>query len=535
MAAAKRITIAGSEKRAPDAKPIGDVDPSERITVTVVLRRRQASEAPTTTGSQPMSREVFAERHGVDPADVDRFESFAHDHSLTVGTVNTGARTIQVTGTIGDLTTAFRPKLKLYRVGRAKVRGRTGSLSTPADVADVIEGVFGLDDRPVARPHFRPGRGGSRPVTGSGGGAVKPRNAADGSLLATEIARLYDFPTLDGAGQTIAIIELGGGFLAKDLTTYFKALKVAKPRVVAVGIDGGHNAPGDPADGEVMLDIEVAGAIAPKAKIAVYFAPNTDQGFLDALLGAIHDTRRKPSVVSISWGAPEDVAWTAQARIAFDSAMQDAAALGVTVCCAAGDDGSSDIRTVSQRDGKPHTDFPASSPFALACGGTKLVGTASSIQSEVTWNEGNRHGATGGGVSTEFGPPSYQSAASVPMSPKGTPGRGVPDVAGNADPITGYRIVLNGAWTNIGGTSAVSPLWAGLVALLNQRMAAVGKPPVGFLHPTLYAHPEVFHDITDGTNDIDGSLKKYAAGTGWDPCTGLGTPIGSKLLAALGG
>jgi kumamolisin len=505
--APKRVTIAGSEKQAPaGAKAVGDVDLSEQITVTVVLRRRSGNGGDLLAASAPLSREAFAEQHGADPADVERFESFAHDYGLSIVAVDIGARTIKVSGALADLTAAFRPKLKVYKSGSAKLRGRTGGLSAPADVAAAIEGVFGFDNR--------------------------PRNAADGSLTTPEIAKLYQFPpALDGTGQTIAIIELGGGFVSKDLTTYFKALKLPKPSVVAVGVDGGRNAPGDPADGEVMLDIEVAGAVAPKAKIAVYFAPNTDQGFLDALLGAVHDNQRKPSVVSISWGAPEDVGWTAQARNAFNSALQDAAALGVTVCCAAGDDGSSDIRKVSDRDGKPHADFPASSPFALSCGGTTLIGTGSTIQSEVTWNEGNRGGATGGGVSTTFAKPAYQANAKVPKPSKPSGGRGVPDVAGNADPATGYRIVLNGAWAAIGGTSAVSPLWAGLVALMNQRLAATGKHPVGFMHPKLYANRAAFRDISQGTNDIDGTLKKYAAGPGWDACTGLGSPNGTKLLA----
>ena len=542
-ASAKRTTIAGSTKQAPgNAKPVGEVDPSERISVTVVLRRRSGADANALAGeaSERLSREAFAERHGADPADVERLEGFAHDHGLTVGEVSVGARTVKLSGTIGDLTAAFRPNLKLYQTGRTRVRGRTGGLSAPADVAAVIEGVFGFDNRPAARAQFRtagvarPGRAGTQPPPVFSGST--PRNAPDGSLSTPEIGRLYGFPTgLNGAGQCIAIIELGGGFRAKDLTTYFKTLKLPNPKVVAVSVDGGHNAPGDPADGEVMLDIEVAGAVAPNATIAVYFAPNTDQGFLDALTSAVHDTRRRPSVVSVSWGAPEDVAWTAQARNAFHNALADAAALGVTVCCAAGDDGSSDIRTVSQRDGKPHADFPASSPFALACGGTKLTGTGTTIQSETTWNEGNRRGATGGGVSVAFPPPSYQSTVTVPPSPKGSAGRGVPDVAGNADPVTGYRIILNGAWTTIGGTSAVAPLWAGLVALVNQRLTTLGKPSVGFLHPTLYAHPGVFRDITEGNNDIDGTLNNYPAGPGWDPCTGLGTPNGAALLPALGG
>jgi kumamolisin len=153
----------------------------------------------------------------------------------------------------------------------------------------------------------------------------------------------------------------------------------------------------------------------------------------------------------------------------------------------------------------------------------------------VVWNEGNHGGASGGGVSVKFPPPGYQSTVSMPKSPRGTAGRGVPDVAGNADPATGYRVVINQVWTTIGGTSAVAPLWAGLVALLNQHLAATGRPNLGLLNPTLYAHPEVFRDITTGNNDIDGTLKKYSANRGWDPCTGLGSPIGSKLLALVGG
>jgi kumamolisin len=305
---------------------------------------------------------------------------------------------------------------------------------------------------------------------------------------------------------------------------------------VAVGVDGGANKPGpDPnADGEVMLDIEVTGAVAPGAKIAVYFAPNTDQGFIDAVTTAVHDTVRKPSVISISWGAQEE-AWTQQSLTAFDQALQDAAAMGVTVCCAAGDDGSSDIRDASQRDGKPHVDFPAASPFALACGGTKLLGTGTTISSEVVWNEGDS--GTGGGVSNQFARPAYQAHASVPKSPKGKTGRGVPDIAGDADPNTGYQVRLVGGQNAvIGGTSAVAPLWAGLVALLNQKLTTLGKPVIGFCNPFLYTSlsqsAAALHDITQGNNDIEG-LGKYKAKKGWDPCTGLGTPDGEKLLAAL--
>ena len=270
-----------------------------------------------------------------------------------------------------------------------------------------------------------------------------------------------------------------------------------------------------------MLDIEVAGAIAPKALLTVYFAPNTNQGFLDAITTAVHDSVNKPSVISISWGSAESN-WTPQTLTQFDQAFQAAAAMGVTVCVAAGDNGSADAVT----DGKPHVDFPASSPNVLGCGGTKLVAANGKIGSEAVWNEGT-NSATGGGVSGFFGLPAYQKSAKVPTVAGSTQvGRGVPDVAGDADPASGYEVRVDGQTLVIGGTSAVAPLWAGLIALMNQKLGT----PVGFLNPLLYgslAGKGLFGDIVAGNNGA------YAAGVGWDPCTGWGSPNGAKLLAAL--
>ena len=244
--------------------------------------------------------------------------------------------------------------------------------------------MFGLDDRPQARARFR------RHLEGIG-----PRAAGDTSYTPDAVAQLYAFPGGKGSGQTVAIIELGGGFRAADLNTYFSRLDIdPAPSVTAVSVDGALNQPvGDPnsADGEVLLDIDVVGAIAPGAQIAVYFAPNTDQGFLDAITTAVHDNTRKPSVVSISWGAAES-SWTAQSLTAYDQAFQDAGLLGVTVCCASGDDGSTD----NVSDGAAHVDFPASSPNVLACGGTRLESSGGRISKEVVWNQGSGNGASRG-------------------------------------------------------------------------------------------------------------------------------------------
>jgi kumamolisin len=258
----------------------------------------------------------------------------------------------------------------------------------------------------------------------------------------------------------------------------------------------------------------VAGSIANGARLAVYFAPNTDQGFIDAITTAVHDTANKPSVLSISWGGPES-SWAQASVTALDDACQSAAALGVTITVASGDNGSSDGVT----DGQNHVDFPASSPHVLACGGTELIGSGTTIESETVWNDGTQGGASGGGFSTLFPLPAWQSSAGISGS-----GRGVPDVAGDAAPESGYNILVDGEQEVVGGTSAVAPLWAALIAMINQMKGA----PVGFVNAALYADAQDFHDITQGNNG------SYSAAPGWDACTGLGSPDGQEIAGALG-
>ena len=255
---------------------------------------------------------------------------------------------------------AFETKLDRYQHEGHQYRARTGAIKLPSELAPSVEAVLGLDNRLQAKPHFR--------VHGAGSpGAAK---AAGVSYTPRQVAELYQFPLdVDGSGETIGIVELGGGYKLANLKKYFSSSGAGEPAVVSVLVDHAKNAPtnANSADGEVQLDIEVVGSVAPGAKIAVYFAPNTSQGFQDALTTAIHDATNKPSVISISWGSAEST-WTAQAMTAFDSAAQDAAALGVTICAASGDSGSSD----GESDGSNHVDFPASSPHILACGGTSL-------------------------------------------------------------------------------------------------------------------------------------------------------------------
>jgi kumamolisin len=526
VTSARKLSVISGSERQPvrGARLIQNSHPDQTIEVSVRLRskaelkREELRGHLEKPGFKHMSRTQFENSHGADPADLEKIKKFASEYDLKVHETGTelARRTVVLSGTAANLQRAFNVDLKEYSYPKGNFRGRTGAISVPSEYADIIKGVFGLDNRPQAEPHFR-----RLPQTPG----IKAHTAT-ASHDPNEIAQLYDFPAGDGAGQCIGIIELGGGFQLDDLSTYFSSLNISQPQVVAVSVDGGTNSPTTPdsADGEVMLDIEVAGAIAPAAKIVVYFAPNTDKGFLDAVTTAVHDSTNQPSVISISWGSSESN-WTTQALTNFDDAFQAAAAMGVTICAASGDNGSSD----GVNDGSNHVDFPASSPFVLACGGTTLQASNEEIVNEMAWNNlSSGGGSTGGGVSDVFSLPTWQDGFDVPEASGETGGRGVPDVAGDADPSTGYNVLVDGETAVFGGTSAVAPLWAGLVARINEQMGR----PVGFLNPLIYTQAveaSGLHDITQGSNG------SFNAGEGWDACTGLGSPNGAQLLGALTG
>lgn len=526
--------LKGSKRTAlSQARLIGPADQQERLEVSVIVRpqaraaleERVSRIARGNRSSGWLSRETFAATHGASTADLTAVGAFAHAHGLNVVQEHAARRTLVLSGTVAQFNQAFGVELKRYEYPDGTYRGREGAIQIPEELAAIIEAVLGLDNRPQATPHFRlrtprRRRSSKRPPSQHSSSA---RTLGAISYLPTQVASVYDFPQGTAAGECVAIIELGGGFRPQDLETYFAGLGMARPAVTAVSVDHGANQPGGNAngpDGEVMLDIEVVGAVATGASIAVYFAPNTDAGFLDAVTTAVHDTVRKPSVISISWGGPES-SWTSQAMTAMDQAFQAAAALGITVCVASGDGGSSD----GVSGGIPHVDFPASSPFALACGGTSLRATRGRISSEVVWNEQSTGGgAGGGGMSAFFSVPSWQKGLTATTSSGGSSalsGRGVPDVAGDADPQTGYDVRIDGTDTVIAGTSAVAPLWAALAALAN----AINGHTGGYMNPLLYAHSPALHDITRGNN---GAFKATA---GWDACTGLGSPIGQQVTA----
>jgi kumamolisin len=506
------VPLPGSE-RAPlaDASPPRDTPPDAPVDVTLVLRRRSTPDADAAGASG----ETGATLPGADPADVQAVVTTMQSLGLTVLLADEASRRVRLRGTAATVARAFGTTLTevdtTFAGATVTHRYRTGELSVPESLAGAIVAVLGLDDRPQARAQYR----------------IAHPSAVATSYTPAQVGEIYRFPAgTDGTGQSVGIIELGGGFGQDDLGAYFGRLGIPTPTVTAVGVDGASNQPGqDPqgADGEVLLDIQVVGSLAAGAHQVVYFAPNTDAGFLDAVSEAVHASPR-PVAISISWGQNED-AWTAQARNAMDGVFADAVSLGITVTAAAGDSGSSDGAT----DSSDHADFPSSSPHVLACGGTRLQAdpATGSITAETVWNDGTLGGATGGGVSDAFDRPSWQADVGVP----GTAGRGVPDVSGNADPQTGYQVLIDGQAGVIGGTSAVAPLWAALVARLTQALGSP-LPPLG---PALYGHAARgqpapgFHDITSGDNG------SFRAGPGWDACTGLGSPDGESLLALLRG
>ena len=515
----RKVTLDGSERKPIlRAKGIGGVDSAEKLDVTIIVRRNPSSaqRSAEELGRVPpknrthLSREEFARTQGASQEDLKKISEFAREYGLVVKDSSVPRRSVTLSGNAKQFSEAFGVELKKYEYPTMKgktFRGRSGPVYIPESLSGIIQAVLGLDNRPQANPRFR---------------QLLPEQISTVSYNPPQVAKLYDYPAeLYGQGECLGIIELGGGTSQSDLNAYFQSLGLVPPRIVSISVDGGTNTPtGDPSgpDGEVMLDIEVAGSIANGATIALYFAPNTDMGFVDAVTTAINDSQNKPSVISISWGSAENT-WTTQAITALNNGLEDAASMGVTTCVASGDGGSSDGET----DGLAHVDFPASSPYVLGCGGTSLP----SISSEVVWNDQPQDGATGGGVSDVFPVPSWQSNANVPPSanPGAHIGRGVPDVAGDADPSTGYSIQVDGSKIILGGTSAVAPLWAGLVVLINEKLGH----SLGYFNPILYEDKlsSDLHDITRGNNGA------YSAGTGWNACTGYGSPDGSKLLNAV--
>jgi kumamolisin len=532
------VPLQGSERKELPAgsRRIGRADPDHITTVTVQVRSRAKADeldaAFNQIARQPLDRREYLshaqliKRFGASAKDLDAVEDFAGQFGLNIVHRDPGNQTLILRGRVEDFTKAFQVKLYEYRLAHTTFRGRTGFVRIPKQLEDVIIAVSGLDNRPMRhtpRPHA----------------AIDSQATRIPTFTGKDLAERYRFPTanpgngrpLDGKGQTVAVIALGGGYWPQDVADYFQEHKIPKPSVVAVSVDRRLNLPKSPIS-EVIMDVEVVGAVAPGARLVVYFGSPSAKGLFDAVSAAVMDTERKPSVISISWGFPEDdsTSVTDQILNEMSSLFKKAALLGITICVATGDNGSIDLDpndpAFANNRGKLHVDFPACLEASLACGGTQLT-----PKGEAAWNEGNGW-AGGGGVSVRIKRPAYQNGADVPSSPENEygvkVGRGVPDVSGIA---INYKVRQHGELKYAKGTSLVAPLWAGLIARLNQ---AKGKR-VGFLNPILYDHPEACTDITIGHNDIRPRRRprQYQAGPHWDAATGLGVPNGEAILKVL--
>jgi subtilase family serine protease len=528
--------LKGSERTARSgAKRTAAADPREVLTVSVRVRRRpDAPELPDLAFATPvpprgrpyLTRQEFADRYGASDDDFAKVKAFADANGLSVVESSVARRTIVLKGTVAQMNKAFAVDLGSYEADNEKYRGREGPLHLPNELSDIVQGVFGLDNRKMLEPHIRESE-----VAADAFGPNGTR-----FMTAPQVAQLYNFPTWPATGQTIAILEFQAGYYERDLQLFFDSVGLPVPSIDWVSVDGQPNRPrANKETTETALDIQVAGSAAPGARLVVYIGPDSEQGLIDAVTTAIHDAVYMPSVISISYGGAEldktsTSNWTKALINSAHAAFQEAALLGVTVLASSGDQGTQAMVT----DGKAHVEYPASDPYVTAVGGTSISNVSGTSFTEFTWPY------SGGGISDFFRPPDFplppwQSFARVPASVNdGRNGRGVPDIAGNADGHSGYIIYLSGgpSFAAYGGTSASTPLYAALVALLN---AGLGEN-LGYLNPMLYALPSfVFRDIADGQSNSYLGSPGYVSGPGWDACTGLGVVNGMALKYALQG
>jgi kumamolisin len=568
--------LAGSRRGVrPGARQVGPADPQESFLVSIYVRPHPGAPPLPPLGEfaggrrRPLTRAELNERYAASAEDLRVVTDFAESAGLTVVETSAARRLVQVSGTAAEFARTFAVDLARYESPAEAYRGHEGPIQLPGAVAEVVEGVFGLDNRRMAR------RGMS--------------NGGSAGLTPPQVAQAYDFPAPAGGanGQTVAILEFSGpttgsnpqptcGFTQSDIdgfiaylnqTTGSQLVSTDVTAQTADGMSAGNSPwnadifPGPGPDIEVALDIEVVVSVAQQAAVVVYFASNSEQGWVDALSLIATDTGNDSSILSISYGWPEleaygylytenprpwPFAWSQQAFNQVTQWFQLAAAIGMTVLAASGDFGSD----CHEHDGNAHVWYPASDPGVISCGGTRV--NSISPLTEGTWNDSS--GVTGGGISYLAGPVAWQAGAAVPPSvnPDHHQGRGLPDVAGNASPASGYTLWFYGQPTTspytanlnkpfglIGGTSAVAPLYASLIALINATL----NTRVGWLNPTLYdlGGTSVFRDINDGVSNAvswqnaDGTIGAspgYTSRPGWDACTGWGSIDGSALLTA---
>lgn len=534
---AAHVILPGSNRpKDPHTVRVRDVDPNEQIDLTISLRGPKLP-SPDDYVGQTMTPDQLSSQFGATKKDADEVSKALKKYGLKVESVSLATRSMRVVGPASAVEAAFKPNMAILKSARqqGEYRGRQGPLQIPQELQGVVKGVFGIDERRMARRKI---------PSSTAAPALSPQSPS-------ELEQRYNFPPGDGSGQNIAIAEFGGGYFAEDTQAYCAKFQRPTPNIQAIGLD----APaftlqqilalppqqkkeqlGDA--GEVMMDVQVIAGLCPAAGISVYFSTFDEQGWVD-LLNAVIAAR--PVVLSCSWGlAEEDPGWSAGAIAAISDSLNAARLLGITICVSSGDDGSGD----QLDDGEAHVDFPSSSPFTLGVGGTMLVRSGGSAN-EVTWWEApgrrtNRGGgSSGGGVSLEFDRPSWQDVHIKSLNPGSRDGRVAPDVAALAGPPL-YDLIFVGKDAPNGGTSASAPLWAALITRINALLPQAKQQR--FLTPLLYQDSGngkpvgavAFRDITVGNNTSSPQPGRgYKAGPGFDAVTGWGVPDGVKLLNCL--
>jgi len=485
----------------PGSREAAPVTPGTDVLLTAWLRPRPGGELDTAAaralGAAPPALRTYADRAtiaretGADPADVASLTAYCTERGLQVH--GTHWRSVAIGGPIEALVDAFGATVAIHEDGAGRrFRHRSDALHLPAALVPVVRGIFGLHQWPRSRRLGALGRH-SDPLT------------------ARDVAARYRFPEADGSGRTVGVIQLDGTCSPTDFEACMAAQGISRQQPVRKSVDDAAVAHEriTAKDLEATLDVQIIGALAPGATIVAYEAPDTERGFLDAIRVALFDDDHPLSALSISYGWPEPL-WTPVALNLLEDLFTLAALVGVSVCCSSGDNAAE-----LDDAGRPHVVAPASSPFALACGATVL---ADPDAAERAWEK------SGGGFSERFDVPAWQTAAGASAARYGAPpGRGVPDVAAQQHP--GYFVVMDGVELAMGGTSAVAPTMAALIARIDQRIGA----SVGFFAPLLYANGPgaLFGAVLEGGNGT------YEAGAGWNPCTGLGVPNGVAIEAAL--
>jgi len=551
----QRFTLARHmSRRLTLCRRVGPCAPEEPVRITVLLHAkdaralREAVIAVSDPRSAAYGRHLSPDevRDLVAPGyqDLDAVLAFLRDAGLHVDGVS-GARTaVQASGPAEAVARAFDAPIGRFAApaalgaGRRRVYGIERDPTIPASLAAVIRGVAGLNDMPAARrfpPLLAPAR--SR-VPRRGPAAAR---GPGGGFTPEEIGAAYGVTggaASGGRGERVAILEFGGGFSSADFSVFCATYGLPAADVTEVSVSGARNdyrGRTADADIEVALDTDWVRATAPEADLDLWWAPNVDTGWVDFLTAVLDaPAARRPSVVSISWGMPEDGFSTSRRYDQTRQLFQACALLGITFVCASGDAGAADeLPEDAWYDGQRHVDFPSVVPEVTSVGGTKLVPSGAAF-SETAWNDGPGRGASGGGFSRHITVPPWQKDAVAGR--KGVTGRGIPDVAAVASPDPGLSIHVRGSWTAAGGTSVAAPIWAGFIARLNAARVAAEMARLGAANAALYgagrAAPASFRDVVRGDNGYAG-VAGFPAAKGWDPVTGLGTPDVGRLVKAL--